>query len=112
LDRFVTIGKSSETGLLWGPRGQKKMKKVLNEVSENYHKGTKSQILAFLSDSEARSTAEIVSEVDGARQKVNSALSELVKAGEIEKVKRGVYRLPDPSLIDEAKEAPLIIIFY
>ena len=32
------------------------MKKVLNEVSENYHKGIKSQILAFLSDSEARST--------------------------------------------------------
>lgn len=89
------------------------MKKVLNKVPENYHKGIKSQILAFLSDSEARSTAEIVSEVDGARQKVNAALSELVKTGEIEKVKRGVYRWsPDPSLIDEAKEAPLIIIFY
>ena len=89
------------------------MKKVLNEVSENYHKGIKSQILAFLSDSEARSTAEIVSEVNGARQKVNAALSELVRAGEIEKVKRGVYRLPDPSLIDEGSEdTPLIIIFY
>ena len=90
------------------------MEKLLNEVSENYHKGIKSQILAFLSDSEARSTAEIVSEVDGARQKVSAALSELVKAGEIEKVKRGVYRWsPDPSLIDEVSEdAPLIIIFY
>ena len=89
------------------------MKKVLNEVSENYHKGIKSQILAFLSDSEARSTAEIVSHVDGARQKVNAALSELVKAGEIEKVKRGVYRgSPEASLIDEAEDAPLIIIFY
>ena len=89
------------------------MKKVLNEVSENYHKGIKSQILAFLSDSEARSTvSEIVSEVDGARQKVSAALSELVKAGEIEKVKRGVYRLLDPLLIDEAEEEPLIIIFY
>ena len=88
------------------------MKKVLNKVSENYHKGIKSQILAFLSDSEARRTAEIVSHVDGARQKVNAALSELVKAGEIEKVNRGVYRLPDPSLIDEAKDTPLIIIFY
>ena len=89
------------------------MKKVLNEVSENYHKGIKSQILAFLSDSEARSTAEIVSEVDGARQKVNAALSELVKAGEIEKVKRGVYRgSPEASSINEAEEEPLIIIFY
>ena len=89
------------------------MKKVLNEVSENYHKGIKSQILAFLSDSAARSTAEIVSEVDGARQKVNMALSELVKAGEIEKVKRGVYReSPEASLIDETEDAPLIIIFY
>ncbi|MDE0084411.1 MAG: hypothetical protein OXU23_01765 [Candidatus Poribacteria bacterium] len=37
------------------------MKKVLNKVSENYYKGIKSQILAFLSDSEARRTAEIVS---------------------------------------------------
>ena len=88
------------------------MEKVLNEVSEDYHKGIKSQILAFLSDSEARRTTEIVSHVEGARQKVNAALSELVKAGEIEKVKRGVYRLPDPSLIDEAEDAPLIIIFY
>lgn len=89
------------------------MKKVLNKVSENYHKGIKSQILAFLSDSEARSTAEIVSHVEGARQKVSAALSELAKAGEIEKVKRGVYRgSPDPSLIDEAEDAPLIIIFY
>ena len=58
------------------------MKKVLNEVSENYHKGIKSQILAFLSDSEeTRRTAEIVSVFDGARQKVNAELSELVKAG-------------------------------
>ena len=88
------------------------MKKVLNKVSEDYHKGIKLQILAFLSDSEARRTAEIVSEVNGARQKVNAALSELVRAGEIEKVKRGVYRLPDPSLIDEAEDTPLIIIFY
>ena len=79
------------------------MKKVLNEVSENYHKGIKSQILAFLSDSEARSTAEIVSEVDGARQKVNAKLSALVKAGKIEKVKRGVYRgALEASLIGEA----------
>ena len=90
------------------------MKKVLNEVSENYHKGIKSQILAFLSDSEARSTvSEIVSEVDGARQKVNTALSELVNAGEIEKVKRGVYRVsPEASSINETEDAPLIIIFY
>ena len=89
------------------------MKKVLNEVSKNYHKGIKSQILAFLSDSEVHNTAEIVSEVDGARQKVNAALSELVKAGEIEKVKRGVYRgSPAASLIDQAEEEPLIIIFY
>ena len=97
-----------------GTAGGKKMKKVLNEVSENYHKGIKSQILAFLSGSEARSTvSEIVSQVDGARQKVNAELSALVKAGKIEKVKRGVYRgSPEDSLIDEAEEKPLIIIFY
>lgn len=88
------------------------MKKVLNKVPENYHKGIKSQILAFLSDSEARRTAEIVSHVDGARQKVNAALSELVKAGEIEKVKRGAYRLSEASSINENEDAPLIIIFY
>ena len=87
-----------------GTADGKKMKKVLNEVSENYHKGIKSQILAFLSDSEARSTvSEIVSQVDGARQKVNAKLSALVKAGKIEKVKRGVYRGSlEASLIGEA----------
>lgn len=90
------------------------MKKVLNKVSETYHKGIKSQILGFLSDSEARRTAEIVFHVDGARQKVNAELSALVKAGKIEKVKRGVYRgSPESSLIEEVSEdAPLIIIFY
>ena len=99
--------------LLWGPRGAKKIKQVLNEVSENYHKGIKSQILAFLSDSEARSTAEIVSHVKGARQKVNAELSALVKAGRIEKVKRGVYRgSSEVSSINETEDAPLIIIFY
>jgi hypothetical protein len=54
-----------------------------------------------------------LSAVDGARQKVNVELSALVKAGKIEKVKRGVYRgSPEASLIDEAKVEPLIIIFY
>ena len=88
------------------------MKKVLNKVSEDYHKGIKSQILGFLSDSETHRTAEIVSHVDGSRQKVNSALSELVKTGEIEKVKRGVYRLSEASSINETEDTPLIIIFY
>ena len=91
------------------------MEKVLNEVSEDYHKGINSQILAFLSDGEAHSTvSEIVSRVNGARQKVSEALSELVKAGEIAKVKRGVYRgAPAPSLIDEVSEdEPLIIYLY
>ena len=85
--------------LLWGPRATKKMKKVLNEISENYHQGIKSQILAFLSDNkETRSTVSgIVSHVNGARQKVNAELSVLVKAGKIEKVKRGVCRLPHTS---------------
>ena len=98
----------------FGGRGGKKMKKVLNEVSENYHKGIKSQILAFLCDGEARGTvSEIVSQVDGARQKVNAELSALVKAGKIEKVKRGVYRgSPEASSINETEDAPLRIIFY
>ena len=71
-------------------------------LSENYHKGIKSQILAFLSDSEARSTvSEMVSHVEGALQKMNAELSAL--GGKIEEVKWGVYRWsPDPSLIDEA----------
>ena len=53
---------------------------------------------------EAHSTvSEIVSQVDGARQKVNAKLSALVKAGKIEKVKRGVYRGSlEASLIGEA----------
>ena len=112
MGRFVTIEDPQKMGC-FGGRGGKKMKKVLNEVSENYHKGIKSQILAFLSDGEARGTAEIVSQVEGARQKVNAELSALVKAGKIEKVKRGVYRgSPKASSINETEDAPLIIIFY
>ncbi len=88
------------------------MKKVLNEVSEDYHKGIKSQILQGLEPGRDAITAEIVARVDGARQKVNAELSSLVKAGEIEKVKRGVYRLPEASSINETEDAPLIIIFY
>ena len=104
--------RSTEKGLLWGRR-TKKMKKVLDEVSENYHKGIKSQILQGLEPGRDATTTEIVARVDGARQKVNAELSALVKAGKIEKVKRGVYRWsPDSSLIDEAEDAPLIIIFY
>ena len=52
-----------------------------------------------------------VSEVDGARQKVNAELSPLVKAGKIEKVKRGVYRgSPEASSINETEDAALIIV--
>ena len=85
VERFVTIQRLRGNRCFGDRARQKKMKKVLNEVSENYHKGIKSQILAFLSDIEARSTAKIVSEVDGARQKVNAELSALVEAGKIEK---------------------------
>ena len=47
----------------------------------------------------------IVSRVDGVCQKVSATLSELVKAGEIEKVKRGVYLgPPEASSINEAAE--------
>ena len=90
------------------------MEKVLNEVSEDYHKRIKPQILAFLSDSEVRSMgSEIVSQVNGARQKVSETLSEPVKAGEIAKVKQGVSRgAPEASLIDEASAQNTFLLAY
>ena len=53
----------------------------------------------------------IVSRVDGACQKVSATLSELVKAAEIEKVKRGVYRRsPAASSINEAAERLILAL--
>ena len=72
-------------------------------------------VIVIISQSGGRewSVFLVAVQVDGARQKVSAALSELVKVGEIEKVKRGVYRWsPEASLINETQDEPLIIIFY
>jgi len=52
------------------------------------------QILALLADGEKK-TPEIVAAIEGHPKAINSKLTRLVDAGEIVKVKRGVYTLPD-----------------
>lgn len=52
------------------------------------------QIVAFLADGE-KTTKEIVAAIDGHPKAINTQLTRLVNKGEIVKVKRGLYRLPD-----------------
>ena len=52
------------------------------------------QILAALADGEKKTAAEIVASVDGYPTAIRNGLRRLVDAGEIVKVKRGVYTLP------------------
>ena len=74
-------------------------------VSE-YHKGIRAQIRALMRPGVAYSTKEIVAQVNGARQKIAGELKNLLEAGEIRKVRHGVYvkMEPEPEL--------LIIIFF
>ena len=57
------------------------------------HKGIRQQILNVLaaSDTPIR-TREIVQRIDGARQSVSSELTKMANAGEILKIKKGVYQ--------------------
>ena len=52
------------------------------------------QILAFLADGE-KTTPEFVAAIQGHPKAINTELTRLVGIGEIVKVKRGVYTLPD-----------------
>lgn len=52
------------------------------------------QILTFLADGEKR-TPEFAARIQGHPKAINTELTRLVNAGEIVKVRRGVYRLPE-----------------
>ena len=52
------------------------------------------QILAFLADGE-KTTPEVVAAIEGHPKAINTELTRLVNTGEIVKVKRGVYTLPE-----------------
>ena len=52
------------------------------------------QILALLADGERR-TPELTDAIEGHPKAINTELTRLVKLGDIVKVRRGVYRLPD-----------------
>ena len=55
------------------------------------------QILSLLSAGVEKKTAELVASIDGHPKAVNNELTRLVDAGEIVKVRRGVYALPKKS---------------
>ena len=52
------------------------------------------QILALLAEGEKR-TPELTDAIQGHPKAINTELTRLVGLGEIEKVRRGVYRLPE-----------------
>ena len=54
------------------------------------------QILAFLSSDGEKTTPELTAAIQGHPKAINTKLTRLVNAGEIVKVRRGVYRLPKP----------------
>ena len=53
------------------------------------------QILALLADGEKK-TPQLTATIQGHPKAINTKLTRLVNAGEIVKVRRGVYRLPEP----------------
>ena len=76
------------------------------ENISGYHKGIRDQIRALMRPGVAYSTKEIVARVDGARQKISGELKHLLEAGDIRKVRHGVYAKMEP------EPEPLIIIFF
>ena len=52
------------------------------------------QIIALLADGEKK-TPDIIEAIEGNPKAINTKLTRLVEAGEIVKVKRGVYKLPE-----------------
>ena len=70
------------------------------ENTSEYHKG----IQALMCPGVEYRTKEIVARVDGARQKISGELKHLLEAGDIRKVRHGVYMKMEPK--------PLIIIFW
>lgn len=61
------------------------------------------QILSHLSDGEKK-TATLVAAIDGHPKAINNELTRLVEAGEIVKVRRAVYALPEPTLTSSATD--------
>ena len=53
------------------------------------------QILALLADGEKKTT-QLIAAIQGHPKAINTKLTRLVNTGEIVKVRRGVYRLPEP----------------
>ena len=54
------------------------------------------QILALLSSDGEKTTPQLTAAIQGHPKAINTKLTHLVNAGEIVKVRRGVYRLPEP----------------
>ena len=54
------------------------------------------QILALLASDGEKKTPQLTAAIQGHPKAINTKLTQLVNAGEIVKVRRGVYRLPEP----------------
>lgn len=77
------------------------------ESISGYHKAIRAQIQALMCPGVEYRTKEIVARVDGARQKISGELKNLLEAGDIRKVRHGVYMKMEP----KPEPEPLIIIF-
>ena len=81
--RVLGYSESKTTRVLQKLRGGKNLRVPFRE-----------QILPLLTDGEKK-TAELVSAIDGHPKAINNELTRLVDTGEIVRVKRGVYALPE-----------------
>ena len=72
----------------------KQASRVLRRLGKLARVTFREQILAILADGEKK-TSEIVAAIQGHPKAINTELTRLVGMGEIVKVRRGVYRLPE-----------------
>ena len=86
VSRVLGVSKSQANRVLQKFRGGK-----LRPVS------FREQILTLLASGDERKTAELVASIEGHPKAINNKLTCLVDAGEIVKVRRGVYTLPQGS---------------
>ncbi len=77
-----------------------------NSSSRNeYHKDIQGQILNFFQDTNSElKTSEITKQIAANRQNINSVLSKMVKTGQLEKPRHGVYRLLPNAKISSSKD--------
>ena len=93
-DNLTAQSSSKDVGRVLGC-SQRQANRVLQRMRESKTRVTfREQILALLADGEKK-TREFAAAIEGHPKSINTELTRLVKAGEIIKVKWGVYKLPN-----------------